>query len=102
MGLVIEGHKPEDALETAAQQVCLDRTARASAARSSSLRFAAADCPSLVSDLFLDLLKPEELGRIRVVIAQGNHIPVACWVGARVGNLKYSGTIYSILRKYAK
>ena len=52
---------------------------------------AAADRPSLGSDLFLDLLKPEELGRIRAVIAQGDHIPIACRVGAHVGSLKYLG-----------
>jgi hypothetical protein len=71
-------------------------------ATSEASGLAAADHPSLISDLFLDLLKPEGLGRIRAVIAQGDHIPMACCVGVHAGNLKYSGTEYLILQKHAK
>ena len=86
MGLVTEGDKPQDALEAAAQQVCLNRTARASASRSSSLQARHLVLPRRTVHpwaltLFLDLLKPEELGGIRAVIAQGDHIPRrAVWV----------------------
>jgi hypothetical protein len=52
---------------------------------------AAADRPSLGPDLFLGLLKSEELDRIRAAITQGDHIPVAWCVSAHVGTSNIQG-----------